>query len=76
MVATESNATKSSIDEAVSSLSVARPERLGNIKLAEYRNLAVSIPSIAEITDIDVNDAIRNRLKTKATFVNEVHSDG
>lgn len=74
LVATESNATKSSIDEAVSSLSVARPERLGNIKLAEYRNLAVSIPSIAEITDIDVNDAIRNRLKTKATFVNEVQT--
>ena len=73
-VKTESNATKSSIDEAVSSLSVARPERLGNIKLAEYRNLAVSIPSIAEITDIDVNDAIRNRLKTKATFVNEVQT--
>lgn len=74
LVATESNATKSSIDEAVSSLSVARPERLGNIKLAEYRNLAVSIPSIAEITDIDVNDAVRNRLKTKATFVNEVQT--
>lgn len=74
LVATENNATKSSIDEAVSSLSVARPERLGNIKLAEYRNLAVSIPSIAEITDIDVNDAIRNRLKTKATFVNEVQT--
>lgn len=74
LVATESNATKSSIDEVVSSLSVARPERLGNIKLAEYRNLAVSIPSIAEITDIDVNDAIRNRLKTKATFVNEVQT--
>lgn len=74
LVATESNATKSNIDEAVSSLSVARPERLGNIKLAEYRNLAVSIPSIAEITDIDVNDAIRNRLKTKATFVNEVQT--
>ena len=74
LVATESNATKSSIDEAVSSLSVARPERLGNIKLAEYRNLAVSIPSIAEITDIDVNDAIRNRLKTKAIFVNEVQT--
>lgn len=74
LVATESNATKSSIDEAVSSLSVVRPERLGNIKLAEYRNLAVSIPSIAEITDIDVNDAVRNRLKTKAIFVNEVQT--
>lgn len=73
-IATESNATKSSIDEEVSSLSVVRPERLGNIKLAEYRNLAVSIPSIAEITDIDVNDAVRNRLKTKATFVNEVQT--
>ena len=73
-VATESNAAKISVDEEVSSLSVVRPERLGNIKLAEYRNLAVSIPSITEITDIDVNEAVRNRLKSKATFVNEVQT--
>ena len=73
-VATESNATKSNIDNDVSSLSVVRPERLGNIKLAEYRNLTVSVPSMMDITDSDVNKAIHNRLKSKATFVNDVQT--
>lgn len=66
-VATPSSAAKEDItaeavDDAIKSLSIARPGDFGMIKLANYKNLAVTVPVIQEVTDEDVAERIRTTM--------------
>lgn len=62
-----SSATESaSIDADIAMLDVSKPGRLGDIKLAEYRDLLVTIEAEDPINDDDVDYAIREILREKA----------
>lgn len=54
--------TAESITADINALNTKRPDTLGTIKLAEYKDLTVSVPALNEITDEDVNAQIKAKL--------------
>lgn len=78
-------ATSSSLNETVSisadsiaadidALNTKRPDTLGIITLAEYKNLTVSVPALDEITDEDVNEQIKTQLSKHRQSVETIEN--
>lgn len=64
--------TSGSISEDIKSLDTKRPDSLGSVRLAEYKDLVVSVPAQLKVTDEDVDEQIKTDLIEHRTSVDTV----
>ena len=55
--------TSSSISADIKSLDTKRPDSLGSVRLAEYKDLVVSVPAQLKVTDEDVDEQIKTDVR-------------
>lgn len=70
-VASES-VTPASISADIESLDTKRPDNLGSVRLAEYKDLAVNVPAQLKVTDEDIDEQIKTDLIEHRTSVDIV----
>lgn len=66
--------TADSITADINALDTKRPDTLGTISLAEYKDLTVSVPALNEITDEDVDAQIKAKLYDHRQSVDTVQN--
>ena len=70
-VASES-VTPASISADIKSLDTKRPDNLGSVRLAEYKDLMVNVPAQLKVTDEDVDEQIKTDLIEHRTSADTV----
>lgn len=64
--------TSGSISADIKSLDTKRPDSLGSVRLAEYKDLVVSVPAQLKVTDEDVDEQIKTDLIEHRTSADTV----
>lgn len=64
--------TSDSISADIKSLDTKRPDSLGSVRLAEYKDLVVNVPAQLKVTDEDVDEQIKTDLIEHRTSVDTV----
>lgn len=63
--------TSGSISADIKSLDTKRPDSLGSVRLAEYKDLVVNVPAQLKVTDEDVDEQIKTDLIEHRTSVDD-----
>lgn len=70
----EEEITADSIEKEIELLSVEKPESLGTITLSEYKDLVVTVPTEAEVSDDEVESQIKTDMSVYKESADEVQN--
>ena len=62
------------VADEINSLEVVKPDRLGDIRLAEYRNLVVTVPKMGTVSDEQVEEQVKKNLSSMKVPVDVIQN--